>query len=98
MAAELTREAIAWKWVHAHEEDREGEMVFRPASHPLPPSRGRVRLELNADGSYVQHAPGPVDAPVASDGEWSLDGDRLVVGDRAWDIASADRERLVLRP
>jgi hypothetical protein len=98
VAAELTREAIAGKWVHAHEEDRDGEMVFRPASHPLPPSRGRVLLELNADGTYVQHAPGPVDAPVASDGKWSLERDRLVVGDRTWEVASVEPERLVLRP
>jgi hypothetical protein len=85
-------------WVHAHEEDRDGTMVFRPASQPLPPSRGRVRFDLKADGTYVQQEPGPVDAPVASEGRWSLDGDRLVVGDRTWEVASADADRLVLRP
>ena len=83
--------------MHAHEEDSDGQTVFRSASHPLPPSRGRVRLELNADGTYVQHAPGPADAPVASQGEWSLDGRRLVVGDQTWAVTSADAERLVLR-
>ena len=89
---------LAGKWVHAHEEDGDGTMVFRPASHPLPPSRGRVTLDLRADGTYLEHAPGPVDAPVASEGRWSLEGDRLVVGDRDWEVASVDGDRLVVRP
>jgi hypothetical protein len=85
------------EWVHAHEEDREGEMVFRPASHPLPPSRGRLRLDLKPDGTYLEHAPGPVDAPVASEGRWSLDGGTLAVGDRSWEVVAAEPDRLVVR-
>ncbi len=101
--AELRQEALHGTWVHAHEEDTGEEMVFRPASHPLPPSRGRMSLELRPDGTYLERSPGPVDVPEESGGSWELEGDRLVLGgegDRpghAWRVASADRDRLVVR-
>ena len=41
-------------WVHSHEEDTETEMVFRPASHPFPRSRGRRSFELRPDGTFVE--------------------------------------------
>jgi hypothetical protein len=100
--AEPSQEAVEGKWVHAHEEDTEDAMVFRPASHPLPPSRGRLSFELRPDGTYVESAPGPVDAPVAGGGTWALDGDRLVLGaegdapGRAWKVCSAEGDRLVV--
>ena len=78
-------------------------MVFRPASHPLPPSRGRLSFELRPDGTYVESAPGPVDVPEKSGGEWALEGDRLVLGaegDRpgwAWEVASVEDDRLVVK-
>ena len=78
-------------------------MVFRPATHPFPPSRGRVSFELRPDGSYLESSPGPVDLPEESSGSWSLEGDRLVLGaegDRpghAWEIAAAEDDRLVVR-
>jgi hypothetical protein len=84
-------------WVHAHEEDTDDERVFRPASHPLPRSRGRQELELRPDGSYVERHPGPVDVPVESTGSWSLDGDQLTLGDERWTIASASPDRLAFR-
>jgi hypothetical protein len=93
------RSALQRKWVHAHEEDTDEEMVFRPASHPLPPSRGRASFDLRPDGSYVERSPGPVDVPEESRGRWSLDGDRLVLDDggRTWEIASVDDDRLRLK-
>jgi hypothetical protein len=100
---EPRREAVVGHWVHAHEEDTDDEMVFRPASHPLPPSRGRMALDLRPDGTYVESSPGPVDLPVESSAEWALEGDRLVLagpGDRpgdAWEVAAADPDRLVVR-
>jgi hypothetical protein len=101
--AELRRESVQGKWVHAHEEDTGDEMVFRPASHPLPPSRGRMSFDLRPDGTYVESSPGPVDVPVESGGSWALEGDRLILGaegDRpghAWEVASAEGGRLVVR-
>jgi hypothetical protein len=49
--------------MHAHEEDKESELVYRPASYSLPPSRGRSALDLLADGTYVESSPGPTDRP-----------------------------------
>ncbi len=78
-------------------------MVFRPASHPLPPSRGRTSFELRPDGSYVERSPGPVDVPEEAGGRWSLEGDRLVLdpnGERplqTWEIRAAGADRLALR-
>jgi hypothetical protein len=91
------------RWVHSHEEDTEGEMVFRPPTHPFPPSRGRMSFELRGDGTYLERSPGPVDVPEESSGSWSLDGDRLVLGaegDRsghAFRLAAVDEDRLVVR-
>jgi len=98
------REAVLQgRWVHAHEEDTEEEMVFRPATHRLPPSRGRTSFELHGDGTYVERSPGPADAPEESSGSWSLDGNRLVLGaegtsaGRAWEVTAVDGDRLVVK-
>jgi hypothetical protein len=96
-------DALPGRWVHSHEEDTDDEMVFRPATHPFPPSRGRTSFELRRDGTYLAWSPGPVDAPEQSGGSWSLDGDRLVLGaegertGHAWQITAAEGDRLVVR-
>lgn len=78
-------------------------MVFRPGTHAFPPSRGRITLELRADGTYLERAPGPVDLPEEATGRWSLTDDRLVLsgeGDRpgrAWEVTAAEDDRLVVR-
>jgi len=78
-------------------------MVFRPASRAFPPSRGRLSLELRADGTYMESSPGPVDVPEESQGRWSLEGDRLVLEDEsnrprhAWRIAAVEDDRLAVR-
>ena len=101
--AAFREESLHGRWVHAHEEDSGGEMVFRPAGHPLPRSRGRMSIDLRPDGTYVERSPGPVDLPEESSGSWSLDGDRLVLGakgDRsghAWEVAAVEPDRLVVR-
>ena len=91
------------RWVRSNEDDTDDELVFRPASHQLPPSRGRTSIELRPDGTYVERAPGPADVPEDWTGRWSLEGDRLVLeaeGDRpghAWKVASADNDGLRLK-
>ncbi|MDQ4049340.1 MAG: copper resistance protein NlpE [Actinomycetota bacterium] len=95
--------ALYEHWVHSHEEDTDDEMVFRPASYPFPPSRGRTSFELRPDGTYLERSPGPVDLPEESTGSWSLEGNRLVLGaegDRsghAWEVTATDPDRLVVR-
>ena len=78
-------------------------MVFRPASHSFPPSRGRTSFELRPDGTYLERSPGPVDVPEESEGAWSLEGDRLVLGaegersGHAWEVKAAEADRLIVR-
>ena len=102
MAADRA-DAVVGHWVHSHEEDTDAEMVFRPASYPFPPSRGRTSFELRPDGRYVERSPGPVDVPVESKGSWSLEGDRLLLGadgdepGHAWQVKAAEADRLTLR-
>ncbi len=97
------RDQLVGRWVHSHEEDTDDEMVFRPATRSFPPSRGRTRLELRADGTYVESSPGPVDLPEQSTGSWSLEGDRLMLTaragrpDHAWQISAAESDRLMVR-
>ena len=104
MAAKIDRRVLARSWVHAHEEDSETEIVYRPAGWALPPSRGRSGFELHADGSLVRIQPGPVDRPEARPGHWRVEDDRLVLEEapeagapRSLVIVSATRDRLVLR-
>src|SRR3954453_12702977 len=102
--AAADHEALTGRWVHSHEEDEEGSMVFRRAGYGFPRSRGRTSFELRADGSYVESSPGPVDVPVQSRGTWALEGSRLVLGadgddaGHAWDVESASGDRLVVKP
>ena len=97
--AELRAETLQGRWVHSHEEDTDDERVFRPESYEFPPARrGRESIELRPDGTYVESAPGPVDAPHESgSGSWRLEGDRLVVGGDAWEIKAAGPDRLAVK-
>ena len=97
--AEHRAESLHGNWIHSHEEDSGDEQVFRPPSFAFPPARvGRSSIELRPDGTYVEREPGPVDAPVESgSGKWSLEGDRLLVGSDAWEITSAEPDRLKIR-
>jgi hypothetical protein len=87
----VDRSALERRWVHSHEEDAPGEMVFRPADREFPPSRGRLAFELRPDGSYAEAAIGPADVPLEVTGTWELDDDVLVI---SRDAASEPQRRL----
>jgi hypothetical protein len=99
----VPRERLVGRWVHAHEEDTETRRVFRPADHPLPPSRGREAWELRADGTAALRMPGPTDEPRESGGTWALEGDELRISaggegpDRVLTVLEAEPDRLVVR-
>ena len=91
-------------WVHAHEEDTEDEMVFRPAGTYLLPSRGRMAFELRADGTFAESGLGATDAPEEAAGSWALEGDTITLSEgatqgvpREMEVVTADQERLVIR-
>ncbi len=73
MTNQIDRRALAQKWVHSHEEDTAGEMVFRPASYAFPRSRGRNSFELDAGGKLVTSGIGPDDRSVRGQGRWQLE-------------------------
>ena len=88
------------RWVHSQQEDTEDEMVFRAAEsgYEFPRSRGREAIELHPDGSYGGTVPGPTDRPeAAGEGEWTLEGNRLVLGDRVLEITAAEGDVLRVR-
>jgi hypothetical protein len=65
---ELDPAVVQKPWVHAHEEDTDSELIYRPASYSFPPSRGRSALDLRPDGTYVESSPGPTDRPEQTSG------------------------------
>ena len=73
MTNKIDLHSLAQTWVHSHEEDTPGEMVFRPASYPMPPSRGRKSFQLAPDGHVRSSGPGPDDRTISSQGTWSLE-------------------------
>jgi len=64
-------------WVHSHEEDAGGVEVYRPVSHPFPPSRGRRGFRLETDGRVEYDAIGATDRPQHLVGRWTADGPGL---------------------
>ena len=75
MKASVAPEELHQRWIHSHEEDTPQEMVFRPATHTFPPSRGRTGIELRPDGTYVETGIAPTDGPKLTQGKWKLHED-----------------------
>lgn len=99
----VNRSTIVGHWVHAHEEDWEGNMVFRREGTSLPPSRGRITLDLRPDGSAELGKIAATDGIETTGGEWDLKGESLLVRDdqgetRNWYVIASEPDRLVLRP
>ncbi len=100
----MDAEQVSGSWVHAHEEDTDAEMVFRPAGSALPPSRGRRAFELFADGTFEEHGLGAADVPGEDTGGWVLEGSTITLSPgaaqgvpRELDVVTADEHRLVVR-
>ena len=93
-------EQLQGRWVHSHEEDTDDEIVYRAESsgYDFPRSRGREALELNPGGSYSGVVPGPTDKPEATGGgEWTVEGDRLVLPDRTLEVTGVEEGVLRVR-
>ena len=100
----IPAEILCQHWVHSHEEDTATGMVFRPASHPFPRSRGRRSFDLRPDGTLIEGGPGPTDRRQESAGTWRLTEDGALAlyrpsestPHRVLRIASAAKDRLVV--
>ena len=93
---------LVGSWVHSHEEDGDGVVVFRPAGYNLPPARGRDSFTLQADGTAAIGTPGPDDRGATTSGRWELSGSALTLqlpGRTAdYDVLSVEPGKLSLRP
>lgn len=99
-----TRQILSRRWTHSYEEDTATEMVFRPSTYKLPPSRGRFSFELKADGGITEYAIGATDRSDSSEGTWSLEDNGLLSissarndSDRIFDVVSMTPEKLVVK-
>lgn len=98
----ISESDLAGDWVHSHEEDSGNLMVFRPATHPFPPSRGRSQYRLEKGGSLQAVRPGPTDKRESVGGTWSLEEGSILVLRPAggppirFPVVSVGSERLVV--
>src|SRR5262245_33485252 len=98
----IDKRLLEGKWLHAHEEDRGGRTTLRPASHALPPARGRVGYEFHPDGRLSCWRPGSTDRTEQATGTWRLDPDgRIEIrlpgkATTTMGVVTADADRLVL--
>src|SRR5262245_17571742 len=102
---EAAAEALDQHWVRSPEdgEDKAPQEVYRPASYPFPPSRGRPSFELKPDGTLVRYGPGPADRAQSAPGRWKRDGNRLTltydtgaIPEELLEIISLSPDRLVV--
>jgi len=88
-------------WIHSHEEDEGGKLVFRTSDFAFPRSRGRTAFTLKPLGVAVGRGPGPDDRTRTTTGEWKLTGRQLEIKAHPFsgmfEIETADDQRLVVR-
>jgi|SoiMethySBSTD1v2_1073268.scaffolds.fasta_scaffold07299_10 hypothetical protein len=75
---DTTVEMLQQNWVHSHEEDQDGRMVFRPEFWSFPLSRGRRSFRLGAGGKLIAGGPDPTDKHNDVAGTWRLLPDATV--------------------
>jgi hypothetical protein len=94
----IAKKNLLRRWLHSHEEDTDEAMVYRPATHRFPPSRGRTGFELRPDGTTAEIGIGPTDRREESQGVWRLEGDTLLLegadGSRVLTIVDMTPDRL----
>lgn len=92
------------KWLHSHEEDTAGEIVYRPSGFKFPPSRGRTGFELRPDGTAHVLGIAPTDAPDQHTGTWNIGDERQLTvhvpslqETQSMTVLSVSPDRLVLK-
>jgi hypothetical protein len=93
---------LAQAWVHSHEEDTATTTVYRPATFPFRPSRGRKGFHLQPDGTVTVRQPGPTDQTATAAGTWKLAGEQLELSTQGEPtqnlcIESIEPDRLVVQ-
>jgi hypothetical protein len=97
----MDRELIAKRWVHSHEEDHGEIKVYRLATFPFPPSRGRDELDLRQVDEMRQTASGSTDRRETNRGCWTTIGDvlEITIGTttRRWTVVAITEDQLDLK-
>lgn len=66
-------------WVHSHEEDHGGNLVYRPASYNFPPSRGREKFDIKPGGALLYYGIAPADGMATpEEGSWQAINERTI--------------------
>ena len=102
--AQISESNLHGQWVHSHEEDTETAMVFRASGYPLPPSRGRIALDLHADATSAYRGIARDDRHETSSGHWRFDVTTRTLSvslpdgsKQAFSVLSADKDKLVVQ-
>lgn len=69
---------ILGRWIHSHEEDTQGVMVYRRKGYGFPPSRGRTGFELREGGKLTYFAIGRADGSEQFSGSWAIEGSNRI--------------------
>ena len=104
MKAHIDPAALPGDWLRSSEEDTATEVVYRPASYPFPPSRGREGMRLSVDGTLIHAAIGATDLHRHRQGRWRLENGVLHLelegegsSPRALDLVDASSTRLAAK-
>jgi hypothetical protein len=96
---------ILGRWLHSHEEDAQGVIVYRPADYSFPPSRGRSGFDFRKDGELVYIGIGRADGSEEFLGSWAIEGSNQVrinvnndrIGSLVLHVVSCDKKALKVR-
>ncbi len=96
--------ALFQAWKHSHEENFDGNQVYRLASHKFPPSRGRFGFQLHKDGTANIGAIARGDGTDYQKGRWTLEDKILTISfntadrdDRKYEVITIARDKLILK-
>jgi hypothetical protein len=65
-------------WIHSHEEDAQGVMVYRREGYNFPPSRGRIGFDFREGGELVYFGIGRADGSEQFSGSWAIEASNRV--------------------
>jgi hypothetical protein len=72
-AQKILKKVVEKEWVHYHEGDiAPNQKMYKTADFDFPPSRGRDRFQIFADGTVLFTPIGANDAPVQRKGIWTM--------------------------
>ena len=75
----LSEKDLQGYWIRSFEDDYSNIQVYRLSDYSFPPARGRIKMDLKADGRLEYTPIAPDDRPVMYKGDWRLDDSLLII-------------------